>query len=410
MSAKPLDRARWAIQRTTEILEAEGLSGVDRRGRHYLRKRRMSRQRRLPMTPIPPGCWPRSVVIVAGPEPRQCYHYRVAQKVEAAEALGVPVRVVDPAHPGDVSDAVQLASVVILFRQGINPGTRAALNQAHRLGVPVVYEADDAVYRRDLLTDNPNLATVPRSLRRAVVTGADDHRELLKQCDHVLASTAVLAADMGRHVPGSQFVIDNGIDEHMARIVADLAHDPAPPRGSDDHRIIIGYGSGSRAHDSDLAVAASGLSQVMADDSRVHVVLVGPLRLPDQLHPFVDRVQTYPELGYPEFLRQLSSWDIAIAPLLDLPFNRFKSQVKYLEAALAGVPLVASPTVYADYVHDGTTAVIARDGQWGTALASLVADPELRAALARGARADVAGAFVDQRPKSQLAALLAAVS
>ncbi len=402
---------RWAAARVREVWTEEGFGSLRVRAVTYLRKRRLGSGVALPPLPREPATarlWPRSVAIVADGQPAQCYRYRVQQKIAACRAMGIPIRVVSPHDPGAAHDAVQLADVLIVFRQAAHPGVAAAMGEARRLGIPVVYEADDVVYRRDLVAANPNLATVPEPLRRSVVSGTDGYLAVLQQADHVLASTPALAADMGRYVAGRSFVMDNGIDAQMDSIAAALSRDPAPPVREPD-TVVIGYGSGSRAHDSDLAVAADGLAAVMAADPRVRLHLVGPVKIPEVLTPFANRVRVSPELPYPEYLRQLAACDITIAPLLDLPFNRFKSQVKVLEAAVVGVPLVASRVLYSDYVDDGQTGLLASPLEWEKALGRMVADADLREGLASRAREASAEAAVERRPTRQFAELLDAL-
>ncbi len=402
----------WAARRTREVLADEGAAGVRRRSVSYLRRRRAAGPgplQRLPMDDARPHPWPRSIVMIADTEPRQCYHYRVEQKIQACRHLGIPFQVVGPASATTVASAVQLASIVIVFRQSPQPGLLAGLDQCRRLGLPVVFEADDAVHDRAVVAANPNLDTVPGTLRRQVVSGTDGYRDMLTRADHVLASTPRLAAELGRNVPGRAFVMENGIDDGMLEIAEGIRRDPAPPPREPD-TIVIGYGSGSRAHDSDLAVAAAGLADVLAEDPAVRLHLMGPVRIPPELVRFADRIKRTPELVYGEYLRQLASCDLTIAPLVDLPFNYYKSQVKVLEAAVVGVPLIASPVVYRDYVVPGRTALLADDHQWAEQVRRLVADSGLREQLTTAARAHLSDSLVDRRPARQLAEMVTALS
>lgn len=403
---------RWAYQRGREVLQEEGLAGLRQRGGSYLRKRGLravvADRSRLPKTPAGKHRWGESVVMIAARQPEQCFHYRVEQKSQAAAELGIPFRVVDPGNPDEIFSAVQLASVVIIFRQALGPAVDAAVAQARRLGVPIVYEADDIVYRRALVEQNPNMATVPRPLRSAVEAGATRYLAALRMCDHVLASTTALAHDMGGEVAGHWFVMENGIGSKMLAMADGVAADPAPPR-RDPEAIVIGYGSGSLAHDSDLQVAADGLAAVMAADPRIRLHLMGTVALPDALEPFGDRVDRSAELPYGEYLRQLSACDITIAPLVDAEFNRFKSQVKCLEAGLLGVPLVASTIVYGSYVEDEVTGLLASPGDWEKQLRRLADDPQLRRALAGRAREHALQWEVSTGPKQQFAEFLAAL-
>lgn len=401
---------RWAYARSREVLEEEGLGGVRRRGVTYLRRRGLravvADRRRIPRDRVRGRSWPTSVVIVASRAPEQCYHYRVHQKVEIARTLGVPLRVVDPASPREVASAVQLASILIVFRQARGDVVEDAIQNAKRLGIPVVFEADDIVYRRSLSEQNPNLLTVPKSLRDAVTEGTDGYLAGLRLADHVLASTQPLAADMAREVPGRGYVMENGIDAEMRRIAAGIAADPTR-RHRNDQDVVVGYGSGSRAHDGDFEVAAPGLAAVMRANPQVVLHLMGPVRLPDRLAQFRDRVRRSPELAYGEYLRQLSMCDVALAPLLDLEFNRYKSHVKYLEAGLVGVPLVASRTVYESYVSHGVTGLLAGPNDWQHQIEKLISDEELRHGLADAAGEALAEWDVTAKPLMQFSSLLA---
>jgi glycosyltransferase involved in cell wall biosynthesis len=100
--------------------------------------------------------------------------------------------------------------------------------------------------------------------------------------------------------------------------------------------------------------------------------------------------------------------DVAIAPLADVPFNRYKSQVKYLEAGLLRLPFVASPTVYANYVIPGRTGLIADDQQeWQEALTALVGNPQLRRDMGEAAAEHVQQWSVSTSTTAQLQNMLA---
>lgn len=412
-------RLKWATERVVQVARSEGASAAARKSGSFVVKRAggvRAHHRipsRLPSEPLSAegsGRWPASVTVLATqPGIPQCLRYRVFQKAEMARSLGVPFHVANPADYREARSLVQLSRVLIVYREAWSPDLEQLIAEARRLGQSVIYEADDIVYRRRLLEQNPNLATVPRKLRREVVKGSDGYLRALRLADHVLASTEALAQDMGREVNGMEFVIENGLDSESRALEASLRADPCPiawPQLPPD-AVLISYGSGSRAHDDDLVLVAGALSVIMSRDARVHLLLLGPVRLPDRLAPFRDRVITVPQAPLGEYLRNVVSSQIAIAPLRDLPFNRFKSQVKYLEAGAVGRPLVASPTVYGRYILDGETGFIARsEAEWVHRLESLVESEALRGRIAGAAQEHVGEWSVTRRPKRQFASML----
>ena len=122
------------------------------------------------------------------------------------------------------------------------------------------------------------------------------------------------------------------------------------------------------------------------------------------------RVWRLDSLPYGEYLRELADSDLTIAPLADDGFNTFKSQVKFLEAGMLGVPMVASRTLYDRYIEDAVTGLLCDNGSWAAQLSTAVADAGLRDRLAQGARQRVRSWYLDQDPLHQMRSFVGALS
>ena len=68
-----------------------------------------------------------------------------------------------------------------------------------------------------------------------------------------------------------------------------------------------------------------------------------------------------PTCDYATYLRLLGSSEISFMPLADTPFNRAKSDLKFIEAGSRRVAALASTVVYGDSVEDGRTGLLFRD-------------------------------------------------
>lgn len=340
------------------------------------------------------GEWIRSsAVILARNELPQCYHYRVEQKLELLREIGVPVLVADPRNVRASMSALQSAAVLIVYRLAWDRNLSKLIGEARRLSIPVVFESDDAVFDVSLLRTNPNVEELPRSLRWRLARGVRGYARALSEAEYAVASTESLRLCMARQVPGSAFIVENGIDAQMRRFEREpVLH---------QERVRIGYGSGSMAHDADLGLVAQMLARVLERFPQVELVLIGPVRTPGPLREFDARIEIHPLLPYPQYLELLQSIDISIAPLVPAPFNQYKSHVKYLEASLTGSAFVGSPTVYDRYVDDGHTGLLARGDEWFDALRQLVEWPERRMKIALEAHRDVRRWHLDQRPRTQ---------
>ena len=83
----------------------------------------------------------------------------------------------------------------------------------------------------------------------------------------------------------------------------------------------------------------------------------------------------------------LAESEISFMPLSDTPFNRAKSDLKFIEAGACRVAALASSVVYGDSIQDGKNGLLFRDAtELHAGLLRLVAMPELAKDLADAAR------------------------
>jgi glycosyltransferase involved in cell wall biosynthesis len=80
--------------------------------------------------------------------------------------------------------------------------------------------------------------------------------------------------------------------------------------------------------------------------------------------------------------------DIVLAPLVDDPFMRSKSNIRCMTAGLVGAPVIASPvTPYSAYVEHGVNGFLASDSNaWTRSLEQLVCDADLRRSMGEANR------------------------
>jgi glycosyltransferase involved in cell wall biosynthesis len=99
-----------------------------------------------------------------------------------------------------------------------------------------------------------------------------------------------------------------------------------------------------------------------------------------------------PTCDHENYMTLLGQCEISLMPLADTPFNRAKSDLKFIEAGACRVATVASHIMYSDSVEDGSTGLLFHDAdELRDRLLRLVAMPELARALGDAARRYVAG-------------------
>lgn len=88
----------------------------------------------------------------------------------------------------------------------------------------------------------------------------------------------------------------------------------------------------------------------------------------------------HPTLVHDQYVTVLASCDLALLPLADTPFNRLKSDLKFIECCAAGVVPLCSPVIYGEAPTHREIGVFASSPEeWRLALIALAADlPEIR--------------------------------
>ena len=208
----------------------------------------------------------------------------------------------------------------------------------------------------------------------------------MAMCDYGMASTVALAEHMTSVVrTGSVFVQRNGIDSRLMRAAAH-----AVPRNSHGSRIRIFYGSATLAHNKDFNdIAIAALLPLMKQNPSVSLVIVGHLDLHPDFGEVADQVMRVDMIPDPEsYWQLLSECDINIAALADTPMNDCKSEIKWLEAAVLGVPSVVSSTAtYRAVVDNGQTGLVAATlDDWTAAVRRLASSVEERRRIGEQAR------------------------
>ncbi len=94
-----------------------------------------------------------------------------------------------------------------------------------------------------------------------------------------------------------------------------------------------------------------------------------------------------PTCDYDTYLHLLGNCEISLMPLSDTPFNRAKSDLKFIEAGSRRVAPLASTVVYGDSLEHNRTGLLFRDSlELRDQLLRLVSDPELARKLGGAAR------------------------
>lgn len=170
--------------------------------------------------------------------------------------------------------------------------------------------------------------------------------------------------------------------------------------GRHEDRFTVGW-QGGPTHDRDWETAAQAVTRWFSQASRqqhpVEMHTVGsmfghnPMCKPGCSRAHFPEVHPHRHTAWSEaihdYYRSLD-WHVALAPLADTRFNRSKSHIRVLEAAMLGFPVIASNVpAYAQFVHHGQTGfLVNKPADWSTHLSTLLHDPVAREEIGSNAR------------------------
>lgn len=237
-------------------------------------------------------------------------------------------------------------------------------------------KAKGALTVLDIDDDYWNLA--PENPARPSWTQAalDGLSAVVQAVDRVTTPTHVLA-NVIRPMNSDVRVLPNMLpDEHW----------PSERRQASPNRkpLVMGW-AGSPSHIPDVRMVMPVLTQLLDEYSHLelHIAGINPSLLPN--HP---RVRALQYVKVEQYAGLLSGFDIGLAPLVDIRFNRCKSDLKFLEYAMVGVPGVYSRVIpYEDSVEHGVTGFLAKNNKgWLKHLRTLIGDPDRREQMSVAAR------------------------
>ena len=234
------------------------------------------------------------------------------------------------------------AGVVILHRLFVEPPLWSGLQKLVAKGWLIISDIDDDPKAWKEFEENDYLA--------------------YRGVHAVTVSTEPLAQLISKFNP-NVFVLPNAVKGLIA----------APPNVPKTPGVLrIFFGALNRKSDWQPLIANinSSMNQLMSKGYPLQVVVVHDRDFYDAISLAVPK-EFYETLAHENYLQILSSCDIALLPLLETPFNKLKSDLKFIECCAAGVVPICSEIVYSLEPEHLNIGVFTAPDQWGKVLLDL---------------------------------------
>ncbi|MDL2191268.1 glycosyltransferase [Cobetia sp. LC6] len=231
-----------------------------------------------------------------------------------------------------------------------------------------------------LIDDDLGAVTRTDGLPAAYVTRltglAERQPALLALADEVVACCDSLMAQLGRE------------HANVSLLTPPMLAAAMKPADFTQPDWTIGY-HGTRAHRDDIAHLAPALTSVMESHPRVRLEVMMGRHVPDALAG-IDRLEAPEALPWKAFqyYQATRRIQIGLAPLLETPFNRGKSWIKFLDiSAMGGVGIYSRRAPYTEIVEHGVDGLLVEDdpADWQVALERLLGDRKATEAMAERA-------------------------
>lgn len=360
---------------------------------------------------LAPGPRHRAVLLVSGC-PGDARRYRCDHARERLEGLGLTADVVLYGE-AELAPRVPSYALFVLHRVPYGPDVEDFLHAAKRAGKPVLFDTDDWVFDLAATEHVAALAEMSADEPALYRDGLTRYRATLARCDGALVSTEPLRAralellENVQVVPNvaSRTMVELSRRARERRALLRHAAATADARGDDaaaaaGRAVVLAYLSGTPTHRRDFAQAVPALAHVLDTHPEASLLLVGHIAVPDELARFAARIAHRPLVPWQELPGILAGVDVNLAPLeTGNAFTECKSSIKFLEAALVGVPTVATPLPdFRRVIDAGRNGLLATaDDEWRRALDALLGAPSLRGAIGEAALADAEGAQTTAR-------------
>jgi len=266
---------------------------------------------------------------------------------------------------------------IAVFSRNCEIGDLQLLYELKRLGKKIIYDIDD------------NFEEIPLSSDVAIYHRAFFRLHVVRRFFELADVVRVYSERMEERVRS------RGADPEFVRCYFDMDLVNGLALNRSDRKIKIAYPTGrldDRHLEKMLYTAVANVLRKYSDRVEFHLWRKAP---PAELRGVPGVVLNKPVRGYDNFIRAFfqAGFDIGLAPGVDTPFFRSKTNNKYREFGGCGIAGVYSNfPPYSNTIEDGVSGLLVNSSTeaWTNAITRLVEDESLRRSIVEAARKDVA--------------------
>lgn len=292
--------------------------------------------------------------------------YRAIGPMIGLVQRGHEVRQVMPDGDTFRSEVIRGCDVLHIHREH-DERVLSAVKHAHDAGMAIVWDNDD------------DMAAIPRNNASHRDYGGLSGARVQASIKRILSVAQLVTTPSARLA--EKFA---GLGAERVEVVENYVRDESAhvrrPSGGDGV-VTIGWLAGQEHHlDVERLPIGAALGRLLDAHERVRVVSIGVgLGLRDP------RYRHIPRLPFAELDGEMAAFDVGLAPIADIPFNRARSNVKLKEYAVLGAAWLASPIGPYTGLGEKQGGRLVADDDWYESLERIVVKDRERRKLAKRA-------------------------
>lgn len=248
----------------------------------------------------------------------------------------------------------------------------SVISQLKKKGKILIADYDDLIFGDEEIALQSSLSKNGRATKEQCIEIYKNNLSGLEAFDKIIVSTRTLADVIRRFKPTAEVtVLPNFIPSSLLNIYENNSfYQKVRPKGT------IGYFAGTASHNKDILVVLEPLHRVLVENPSFTLLVVGPVNIPNALIA-LPNVVANPVVNYMRLPSLMQFCETVIAPLEISLFNDCKSRVKFLEAALSGCRLIATPITDMKDVGNDFISFAETNEDWYNSLSSIPSEERL---------------------------------
>ncbi len=236
------------------------------------------------------------------------------------------------------------SKVVVLYRIVFDEEIKKLLKQVNKLGQTLIYDTDDLVFDLEAFKKTDAYHNFNELQKKQYEDGVGLEIFNSDTLKVITTSTSFLKEKLNRFKNGPKpiFIVKNKLGKRELKWARE-ARKKYLRRVKESPEVRLGYFSGTVSHNKDFATVIPALKIILEKYKNVKLYLVGYLDVNDKFYQeFSKQIVQLPFVPRREHYKNIAEVDINLAPLEMTDFCQAKSELKFFEAGIIGIPTVAT--------------------------------------------------------------------